>query len=292
MADVMEYPAVWLQGGACSGCAVSVLNGVSPTVRELLIDQVVPGKHVSLLFQPTLMAGSGEVALSVLEGDEVAEGFILIVEGTLPTVDHSELFCSVGESQGVEMGMLDKTCDLASRALAVVALGTCSSFGGIPAAAGNATGAKSVGEVLKAKGIATPVVNIPGCPPHPDWFIHTVAGVLLNGLPGADAVDDVGRPLEFYGKTIHEACPRRPDFDAGKFAKWHGEEGCMYQLGCKGPVTYADCPTRMWNSGVNWCVGANAPCIACVEPGFPDDVSPLYEKIDEAGLERLFITTS
>jgi len=291
MADVKEFPAVWLQGGACSGCAVSILNGASPTVRELLIDQVVPGSHLSLLFQPTIMAGSGEVALSVLEGPEVSEGFVLIVEGTIPTVEHNEVYCSVGERGGVELGLLEKTCEMASRALAVIALGTCSSYGGIPAAANNATGASSVGDVLASRGIDTPLINIPGCPPHPDWFIHTVAGVLLNGLPGPDALDDAGRPLEFFGRTIHEQCPRRPDFDAGKFARKHGDEGCMYLLGCKGPVTYADCPVRMWNSGVNWCVGANAPCIGCVEPSFPDDLGAMYEKIDEQGLERLALRT-
>ena len=280
MPEVKEYPAVWLQGGACSGCIVSVLNAASPTVRNLLIDEVVPGKHVNLLFQPTIMAGSGEVAMSVMAADAVGEGFLLCVEGSIPT--GHEAYCVIGESEGREISILEKTCELASKALAVVAVGTCASFGGIPASAPNPTGSKGVGAVLRERGIETPVINIPGCPPHPDWFIHTVAGVLLNGLPGPEALDDLGRPLEFYGKTIHESCPRRADFDAGKFAKHHGDEGCLYQLGCKGPVTYADCPTRMWNSGVSWCVGANGPCIACVEPGFLDAVSPLYEKINIA----------
>jgi len=291
MADVKEYPAVWLQGGACSGCIVSVLNAASPTIRQLLIDQVVPGKHVSLVFQPTVMAASGEVALGVLAGGAVKEGFVLCVEGTIPTADPATAYCGIGETKGEEVGILETTCDLAKRAMAVVAVGTCASFGGIPAAAPNPTKSKPVGAVLRERGIDTPVVNIPGCPPHPDWFIHTVAGVLLNGLPGPEALDDVGRPLEFYGKTIHESCPRRPDFDAGKFAKKNGDAGCLYRLGCKGPMTYADCPTRMWNSGVNWCVGANGPCIGCVEPGFIDALSPLYEKIDEERLARFLITT-
>jgi len=289
MAEVKEYPAVWLQGGACSGCVVSVLNAVSPSVRNLLIDPVVPGKHVSLLFQPTIMAGSGEVSLSVLPGGEAAKGYLLCVEGTIPTAD--PLYCTIGEVDGHEITMLDKTCELASNALAVVCVGTCAAFGGIPAAAPNPTGSKSVQAVLAERGISVPIVNIPGCPPHPDWFVHTVAGVLLNGLPGPEALDDVGRPLEFYGQTIHENCPRRPDFDAGKFAKRHGDGGCLYKLGCKGPMTYADCPTRMWNSGVNWCVGGNGPCIGCVEPAFPDALSPLYEKINEKRLARFLCTT-
>jgi len=289
MAEVKECPVVWLAGGACSGCIVSVLNAVSPNVRQLLIDPVVPGTHVNLIFQTTVMAASGEMALSALPGKEVDKGFILCVEGSIPTAD--PLYCTIGEIKDHEITMLDKTCELAARALAVVCVGTCSSFGGIPAGEPNPSGSKGLRDVLAERGITVPVINIPGCPPHPDWFVHTVAGVLLNGLPGPEALDDLGRPLEFYGQTIHENCPRRADFDAGKFAKHHGDEGCLYPLGCKGPVTYADCPTRMWNSGVNWCVGANGPCIACVEPGFPDAVSPLYEKIDEKRLARFLCTT-
>jgi len=290
MAEVKEFPAVWLQGGACSGCAVSLLNAASPTIRQLLIDPVVPGRHVSLLFQPTIMAASGAKALSVLAGDQVAEGFLLVVEGSIPTAH--DAYCTIGEGPDEhELTILEKTTDLASRALAVVAIGTCASYGGIPAGAPNPTGSKGVADVLADAGIDTPVINIPGCPPHPDWFSHTVAGILLNGLPTPDQLDDAGRPLEFYGRTIHEQCPRRPDFDAGKFAKHNGDEGCLYLLGCKGPVTYADCPTRMWNNGVNWCVGANGPCIGCVEPGFPDKLSPMYEKIAERRLEQLVVRT-
>ena len=289
MAEVKECPAVWLQGGACSGCIVSVLNAMSPTVRNLLLDEIVPGAHVNLRFQPTIMAASGEIAMSVLAGDAVGEGFLLCVEGSVQTGHPA--YCTIGEADGEEITILDKTCELARKALAVVAVGTCASFGGIPGSAPNPTASKGVGAVLAEQGIDTPVINIPGCPPHPDWFVHTVAGVLLGGLPGPEALDDLGRPLEFYGKTIHESCPRRADFDAGKFAKKHGDAGCLYHLGCKGPVTYADCPTRMWNSGVSWCVGANAPCIACVEPGFLDAVSPLYEKITEERLARLLCTT-
>lgn len=289
MGRVQEFPVVWLQGGACSGCVVSVLNAVSPNIRQLLLEPVVPGRHVNLLFQPTIMAAAGQKAMEVLAGKETESGFVLCVEGSIPTAH--ETYCAIGELDGKELTMEEKTCELAGRALAVVAVGACASFGGIPSAAPNPTGSKGVAQVLKDSGISTPVVNIPGCPPHPDWFVHTVASVLLNGLPGPEAFDDVGRPVEFYGKTIHESCPRRADFDAGKFARNHGDPGCLYELGCKGPVTYADCPTRMWNSGVNWCVGANAPCIGCVEPGFIDQLSPLYEKITEERLRCLACVT-
>jgi hydrogenase small subunit len=100
-----------------------------------------------------------------------------------------------------------------------------------------------------------------------------VASILIGGLSSVE-VDDKGRPTAFYGKLIHDNCPRRGYFDDGKFAKKFSEPYCLYELGCKGPVTYADCPIRMWNSGTSWCVGANSPCIGCCNPGFPDEVSP------------------
>jgi hydrogenase small subunit len=183
--------------------------------------------------------------------------------------------------------MRDTALELAKDAAAVVALGTCASFGGIPSGAPNPTGVVSIGELLKREGVGTPVVNIPGCPPHPDWLTGTLVAVARYGLgPVAGTLDDLSRPAMFYGKLIHETCPRRADFDAARFAKKFGDPGCLYELGCKGPVTYADCPTRMWNSGTNWCVGAGSPCHGCVEPDFPDRLSPLYRKIDQKRLDQ------
>jgi len=142
-------------------------------------------------------------------------------------------------------------------------------------------------KVLDAKGIDKPLVNIPGCPPHPDWFVGTVASILLNGLPKAEDLDDNLRPLAFYGKLIHENCPRRAYFDEGKFAKKPGDEGCLYELGCKGPITYADCPLRRWNNGTNWVIGAGAPCNGCTQPEFPDLVAPFYEKLVDIELPTI-----
>jgi hydrogenase small subunit len=166
-------------------------------------------------------------------------------------------------------------------------MGTCASFGGIPAAKPNPTSCKSVKDVLEADGINKPLINIPGCPPHPDWFVGTVAGVILNGLPTADDLDDFLRPKAFYGKLIHENCPRRAYFDEGKFAMKFGDEGCLYELGCKGPITYADCPLRRWNSGTNWVIGAGAPCNGCTQPEFPDNTAPFYEKLVDVDLPTI-----
>ena len=285
--EIREIPAIWLQAAGCSGCAVAVLNSAYPQARDILLAELIPGVHVSLRFQMTVMAGQGDPIIRVLTDTrkEHPKGYLLVVDGSLQE-GADGAFCVMGEQDGRPIPMVELAADLAKDALAVVALGACSSFGGIPAGAPNPTGAMSMKDFLAGRGIDVPLINIPGCPPHPDWFIGTVGRVLLHGLPGPDEVDELGRPLEFFGKLIHETCPRRPDFDAARFAKHLGDGGCLYELGCKGPFTYADCPTRQFNQGINWCIGNNAPCHGCVEPEFPDGFAPLYEKINEDRLER------
>ncbi len=279
-----ELPVIWLQGAGCTGCSVSLLNSVSPNIKNILIDEVLPGKHVNLRFHPTVMAGAGDAVIEVLKetNRQKKGGYILVVEGAIPTAEGG-IYCVIGEEKGKGITLASRVESLSRNALAVIALGTCAAFGGIPAANPNPTQCLSVGEVLKIAKIATPVINIPGCPPHPDWFVGTLVSVLLSGLPKPEDLDEHGRPKAFYGALIHENCPRRSYYDEGKFAKKLSDPGCLYELGCKGPVTYADCPLRHWNNGVNWCIGGGSPCIGCCEPGFPDMVSPFYEKMAQAG---------
>ena len=283
MADTVEIPVVWLQGAACSGCAVSLLNSFSPGIDTVLLRELTPGKHVNLRFLMTVMAGQGQQVVRVLADTAKAKaaGYVLVMEGAIQLTHR--MFATLGEEDHREAPISKWAADLARSAMAVVAAGTCAAFGGIPAGQPNPTGCVSIAELLAREGINTPVINIPGCPPHPDWLIGSLAAIMRRGLNSIE-VDDIGRPKMFYGQLVHETCPRRADFDAGKFAKAFGQGGCLYELGCKGPVTYADCPKRMWNSGTNWCVGAGSPCHGCVEPDFPDRLSPLYKKIDE---ERL-----
>ena len=282
---VKELPVIWLQASTCTGCTISLLNSASPTIRNILIDQVIPGIHVNLRFHPTLMAGSGEPAIEVLAdtAEEKKGEYVLVVEGAIPTATDAP-YGVIGERDGKPVEMRERVEDLARKAMAVLAVGTCASFGGIPAAAPNPTGCKPVKQILEAEGIDKPLINIPGCPPHPDWFVGTLASILLNGLPKAEDLDDNLRPLTFYGHLIHENCPRRAYFDEGKFAKKPGDEGCLYELGCKGPITYADCPLRRWNNGTNWVIGAGAPCNGCTQPEFPDLVSPFYQKLTDVEL--------
>ncbi|MDY6914503.1 MAG: hydrogenase small subunit [Planctomycetota bacterium] len=286
MPEIVEIPVLWLQGASCSGCIVSLLNSFSPKASSLVLRELTPGKHVSLRFIATVMAGQGQQVVDILHDDTAAAGgYVLVVEGSLPL--GGDLFATLGESDGREVPIAETVGRLARKAMCVVAMGTCSAFGGIPAGEGNLTQAGSLEKLLQRDGIDVPLVNIPGCPPHPDWLVGSLVAVMRYGLDAVAAtLDELKRPKMFFGKQIHETCPRRADFDAGRFAKNFGEPGCLYELGCKGPVTYADCPTRMWNSGTNWCIGAGSPCHGCVEPGFPDRLAPLYCKIDEQRLNR------
>jgi len=275
-----EYTAIWIAGAACTGCSVSVLNVVSPTIKNALVDEVIPGKHLNLRFHPTVMAGQGKIAVEVLGQTRKAKkgAYILVIEGAIPTSQGGK-YCMVAKEDMHEEPFLSQVLSLGPDALAVIALGSCAAFGGIPAGSPNPTTCRTVKEVLDSHNISVPLINIPGCPPHPDWFIGTVAGIMLFGLPKPNDLDEFLRPKAFYGNLIHENCERRAYYDEGKFAKKFGDPGCLYELGCKGPVTHADCPIRRWNNAANWCIGAGSPCIACCEPAFPDLVSPFYEKM-------------
>ena len=274
-----KYPVIWLQGAGCTGCSVSVLNAVSPRIQNLLLDELGPGQQLSLLFHATIMGGQGEPVIEVLKDTEKNRkgSYILIVEGAIPTADDG-IYGSIGEAGGKHLTIKQAVEELGSSALLTIALGSCAAFGGIPAAKPNPTNCKAVKEVFINKGIDTLVVNLPGCALHPEWFTGTISVIMFSGLDALE-LDQLGRPTLFYGKLIHENCPRRADFDKGKFAEKLGEPGCLYQLGCKGHYTYADCPLRQWNNGLNWCVKAGSPCLGCVEPEFPDNTSPFYEKI-------------
>ncbi len=270
--EVQEQSVIWIQGSSCSGCSVSVLNAVRPEIQTVLLDEIAPGQHINLKFQATLMAGQGASVTAILDDAAASDGgYILVVEGSVSRADN---FATLGERNGKEVPFHTRVAELAAKADAIIALGTCAAYGGIFAAQPNVTDCVSVAELLKSEDIDKPLINAPGCPPHPDWFLGTVAHIILFGLPKPEEVDRIGRLKLFYGKLIHENCPRRAHFDAGRFAKTPSEPTCLYHVGCRGPITSADCPTRKWNNGINWCIENNHPCIGCTEPEFPDGTSP------------------
>lgn len=261
-------PVVWLQGQGCSGCSVSLLNTIHyATIDDLLLNTI------DLEYHSTVMAAAGDLAVSVAEAALAREGYILVVEGAVPTAKGGR-YCYAWEG----MTVFDAVKTYSQRAAFVLAVGTCAAYGGIPGGAGNVTAAKGVSAIL---GKGTPVINIPGCPAHPDWIVGTIAYLLTEGE--APRLDADGRPKAFYPGTIHSQCPNRQKFyEKSLFAPELGEPGCLSRLGCKGIATTSDCPMRQWNSsaqgeyGVNWCIGARNPCQGCTEPDFPDAMSPFY----------------
>ncbi|MFO1475209.1 MAG: hydrogenase small subunit [Verrucomicrobiota bacterium] len=240
-------PVLWLQGQSCSGCSVSLLDSEAVTPYKLLT------RYISLGFHQTLSAATGGQAVDVVNGMVSRGGYLLIVEGAVPA--GMPQACTFGDEPFGE-----QLARAARQAKAVVTAGTCSSFGGVPAAEHNPTGAINVPAYLKSRGIEVPVVRLPGCPIHPDWLVGTVAQVLKVGLPAMDAL---GRPLAYYARTMHEQCPRFNDYEREHFAKTFGDEGCLFRLGCAGPITRTDCNIRGWNGGINSCIRAGAPCIGC-----------------------------
>jgi len=256
--EAAKRPSViWLHFQECTGCSESLLRAEHPTLEKLILD------IISLDYHETLMVAAGHQAEKARKDAMAANKgkYVLVVEGAIPTKDKG-IYCKVGGHTAVD---LVKEC--AADAAAVIAIGSCASWGGMPATDPNPTGASSVGEVL-----GKPVVTIPGCPPSPYNFLATVVHFLTFGkLP---ATDKLGRPLFAYSRLIHENCERRAHFDAGRFAMEFGDEGhrkgyCLYKLGCKGPETYANCPTLGFGDvgEVSWPVGCGHPCFGCSEKG-------------------------
>jgi len=264
-------PVVWLSFAECTGCPESLLRTSYPWVDELLLE------IISLDYNETIMAAAGNQAEDVLQAtvQKNPGKFICVVDGAIPTANDG-VYGMIGGRK-----MIDIAKDICPKALANICIGTCSSFGGIQAAAPNPTGAKDLESAL-GEALKTPVVKIPGCPPNGINFVATVVNFLLFGkLP---ALDDKKRPLFAYGKTIHDTCTRRSHYEAGEFVTEFGSKEaemgyCLFQVGCKGPETYNNCATAKFNEGTSWPVQAGHPCIGCSEPDFWDKMSPFYKSL-------------
>lgn len=276
---IKEYPIIWLQTSTCSGCSVSVINTIHPSIKNVILEQVLPGHQLILTYHGTLMAATGALSTETARQSALKyQGkYVLVVEGAIPTKSNG-VYGSIGEETGKPTSMLQWIDFLGKNAMATLTVGTCAAYGGIPSGAPNPSGCKGVSEVYQMLNISTPVINIPGCPSHPDWFIGTVAKILLYGMPTAEELDESGRLKLFFSRTVHNRCINRDYLDDGIMAEKFGDEGCLLELGCKGPFTHADCPIRLWNGSVNWCVSAGAPCIGCTEQGFPDKHSPIFQR--------------
>ncbi len=255
---------VWINGANCTGCTISLANHIAPQHPTDTVDLLI--NTIDLAFHPNLMGAAGDSAVAVLNA-AVQRDFVLVVDGGIPTAFGGSA-CMVWSQDGHEVTALEAVQQLAPLAQAVVCVGTCASFGGVPSSGPNVTGIRSVREIA-----GVPTVNIPGCPPHPDWIVGTLARFIAGGPLD---LDKDGRPLAYFAPgecNVHKKCPRKGREKAKIFGL---DDHCMKELGCRGPQTDGDCPTRFWNNGTNWCIGANTVCIGCTENGFPDKFAPFF----------------
>jgi hydrogenase small subunit len=259
LAQARRPSVIWLSFQECTGCTEALTRSHAPSIEDLIFEAI------SLDYHHTLQAASGQGAERAREQAmrEFHGRYLLLVDGSIPVKDGGVYSTIAG------MSNLDMLREAAQGAAAVVSIGTCAAYGGLPHAAPNPTGAAAVADIITDR----PVVNIPGCPPIPTVITGVLAHYLTFGrLPELDAL---GRPKVFYGDTIHDRCYRRPFYDQGKFAHSFDDEGarngwCLYELGCKGPTTYNACATTKWNAGTSFPIQSGHGCIGCSEPNFWD----------------------
>ncbi len=253
---------IYLSFQECTGCLESLTRSFSPTIEDLIFNVI------SLDYDDTLMAAAGSQAEAARERamKENFGKYIVVVDGSVPTGEGGIYNCAAGRTA------VDILTETAKGAAAIVCVGTCSSFGGIPFADPNPTGARPVSDLIADR----PIINVSGCPPIPEVITATLLQFVSTGA--VPDLDEHRRPKAFFGNTIHDRCYRRPFYDQGKFAKTFDDEGarngwCLYELGCKGPTTYNACATVKWNGGISFPIESGHPCLGCSEPNFWDNGS-------------------
>jgi len=275
LATAKRQSVIWLSFQECTGCTESLTRSFSPTLEDLIFD------FISLDYHHTLQAVSGDAAENARHAAMVENKgkYIVVVDGSVPIKDDGVYSTIAG------MTNLDMLNETVKDAFAVVSVGTCAAFGGIPHAKPNPTGAVAISEIIKDK----PLINISGCPPIPEAITGTLSYILSFGkIP---ELDHLGRPKAFFGETIHDRCYRRPFYERGMFAKSFDDEGarngwCLYELGCKGPVAYNACATLKWNGGTSFPIQSGHGCLGCSEPDFWDMggfYKPLSTSLDGLG---------
>lgn len=267
-AELMNrVPVIWVELSDCAGNSEALLRSDGPKIDEIILD------IISLEFHETLQAASGHQAEKQM--DEAMEHFhgkyLLFVEGAIPLGMDGQ-YGTIGATGET---FHDHLLRAAKGAAAVVAVGSCATFGGVPAAAPNPTDAVGVMDVVKGK----PLINIPACPANPSNMVGVILHYVLTGQ--VPELDSLLRPKFAFGYRIHDNCERRAHFDAGEFVEEWGDIGaknnfCLYKMGCKGPMTFNNCSIVRYNEGVNWPIGVGRGCIGCSEPDFWDKYA--YER--------------
>ncbi|MGD8274647.1 MAG: hydrogenase small subunit [Thiohalocapsa sp.] len=265
LSEARRPSVIWLSFQECTGCTEALTRSHAPTIENLLFN------FISLDYHHTLQAAAGDAAEHALEEAMQANKgkYLVLVDGSIPLLEYCSTVAGHSNKETLEHVCAD--------AAAVINIGTCSAYGGIPMAKPNPTRAVATGDIIKDK----PIINVPGCPPMPLAITGVIAQYLTMGkLP---EVDHLGRPVAFFGENIHDRCYRRPFYDRGQFAETFDDEGarkgwCLYKLGCKAPVAYNACAHIKWNNGVSFPIQSGHGCIGCSEPGFWD-MGGVYESV-------------
>ncbi|GAB4181134.1 MAG: hydrogenase small subunit [Calditrichia bacterium] len=260
-------PVVWFHFQECTCCSESFIRSAHPVVADVVLDKI------SLDYTETLQAAAGHQAEEALHDTmkKYKGEYIMTVEGSVPTKDGG-IYCTIGGRTA-----LDIVKEAAEGAKAIIAWGSCASNGCIQASSPNPTGATPIDEVIHGK----PIIKVPGCPP----IAEVMTGVIVHLLAfeRIPELDGIGRPKAFYSKRVHDSCYRRPFYDAGLFVESfdddHAKKGyCLYEMGCRGPVTYNACGITKWNNGVSYPIQSGHGCIGCSEAHFWDN-GPFYQHL-------------
>jgi hydrogenase small subunit len=280
---------LWLTSGlGCDGDSVAMTAAANPSLEDLMRG-VLPGTPRIVLYNPLLAYETGEDFVEAF--NRAAAGkldpFILVLEGSVP----NEQISGEGHWSGFGVdratGQPITACDwidrLSGTAAAVLALGTCAAYGGIPAMRGNPTGAMGLRDYLGSDWRSSrdvPIVNLPGCPVQPDNITETLHHLALHvaGVEELIELDEQGRPQWLFERTVQEGCGRAGFAEHGEFASTPADRrGCLVKIGCKGPVVKCNVPIRGWVGGVGGCPNVGGICTACTMPGFPDKFMPFME---------------
>ncbi len=290
-----EVHVFWIAGMSCDGCSIAATGATNPSVEDLLLGRV-PNLPKVILHHPVLNPGAGNELTrpmkKAVEGN-LGAPYVVVLEGSVP--DDQAFPTELGYFSAMGAGGFDDDSEtdqpnrvtdwlwkLAPGAAAYVAIGTCATWGGIPAAAGNITGSMSLTDFLGKdyrSALGVPVVNVPGCSPVGDNFTETVAAVLLflQNLAPVPKFDELGRPAWLFEETVHRHCPKAGYYEEGVFAEEPGDNECLVEIGCWGPVVQCNIVERGAINGMGGCMVAGGACIGCTMPGFPDKYSPFYK---------------
>ncbi|MGH2477300.1 MAG: hydrogenase expression protein HypE [Candidatus Limnocylindrales bacterium] len=280
---------VWITAGlGCDGDSIAMTAATNPSIEDLVMG-AIPGVPKIGLVHPVLAYEVGADFLGGMERAAAGElgDYILVVEGSIPNEKNKAegYWAAVGTDAETGQPILTTTWieRLAPGAWAVMGAGTCATYGGIHAMAGNPTGCMGLPDFLGWEWRSRadiPIVCLPGCPIQPDNFMETLLYLMRQheGQAPMIPLDDKLRPTWLFSETVHEGCDRGGFYEQADFAKSYGEKSCIVKLGCWGPVVQCNVGKRGWINGLGGCPNVGGVCIGCTMPGFPDKFVPFMDE--------------